>query len=111
MKHLLNIASQFCTEFRTRSLVERLGASLVSGDEYMFDMSGIEMISRSAADELYNITMSHHVEIIHMTPFVQQMYDAVKLGRFQPRQHLNGDVEFIHCPDLPSFSACLQRFE
>lgn len=106
MKHLLKISDQFGTEFRTRSLVERLGASLVPEDEYMFDMSGINMISRSAADELYNITLSHHVEIVHMTPFVQQMYDAVKLGRFQPRQHLSNDVEFIECTDLRSLSTC-----
>lgn len=72
----------------------------------MFDMSGINMISRSAADELYNITLSHHVEIVHMTPFVQQMYDAVKLGRFQPRQHLSNDVEFIECTDLRLLSTC-----
>ena len=106
MKHLLKISDQFGTEFRTRSLVERLGASLVPEDEYMFDMSGINMISRSAADELYDITLSHHVEIVHMTPFVQQMYDAVKLGRFQPRQHLSNDVEFIECTDLRSLSTC-----
>ena len=106
MKHLLKISDQFGTEFRTRSLVERLGASLVPEDEYMFDMSGINMISRSAADELYNITLSHHVEIVHMTPFVQQMYDAVKHGRFQPRQHLSNDVEFIECTDLRSLSTC-----
>lgn len=109
MRHLLKIADQFGTEFRTRSLVERLGASLVAEDEYMFDMSGIELISRSAADELYNISMSHHVEIIHMAPFVQQMYDAVKLGRFQPRQHLSSDVEFIQCKDLHTLSALMQK--
>lgn len=109
MRHLLKIADQFGTEFRTRSLVERLGASLVPEDEYMFDMSGIELISRSAADELYNITMTNHVEIIHMTPFVQQMFDAVKLGRFQPRLHPSSDVEFIQCSDLHSLTACLQK--
>lgn len=106
MKHLLIISEQFGTEFRTRSLVERLGASLNPEDEYLFDMSGIELISRSAADELYNLALSNHVEFIRMTPFVQQMYDAVKLGRFQPRQHLNTDVEFIKCTDLRTLTSC-----
>ena len=106
MKHLVKISDQFGTEFRTRSLVERLGASLAAEDEYMFDMSGIELISRSAADELYNITLTNHVELIRMTPFVQQMYDAVKLGRFQPRRHLSNDVEFIECTNLQSLTTC-----
>ena len=106
MKHLVKISDQFGTEFRTRSLVERLGASLVAEDEYMFDMSGIELISRSAADELYNITLTNHVELIRMTSFVQQMYDAVKLGRFQPRRHLSNDVEFIECTNLQSLTTC-----
>ncbi|MBQ0076672.1 MAG: hypothetical protein KBS69_06030 [Bacteroidales bacterium] len=107
MKHLIKISDQFGTEFRTRSLVERLGQTLVPQDEYMFDMAGIEMISRSAADELYNIVSTNHVELIHMSPFVLQMYDAVKLGRFQPRKHENSDVQFVHCSDINQLATCL----
>lgn len=35
-----------------------------------------------------------------------ELYDAVKLGRFQPRQHLSNDVEFIKCTDLQSLTTC-----
>lgn len=102
MKHLLKIAELFGTGFRTRALVERLSASLVMEDEYLFDMSGIDMISRSAAGELYNITHKYNVELVHMTPFVQQMYDAVTIGRFYPRQHIDSDVVFVKCKDIES---------
>lgn len=107
MKHYIKISDQFGTEFRTRSLVERLGRTLVPEDEYMFDMRDIDIISRSAADELYNIVMTNHVEIIHMSSFVQQMFDAVKLGRFQPRKHENSDVQFVRCTDIRRLSSCL----
>ena len=109
MKHLLKIAEVLGTELRTRSLMEWFAATLNANDEYMLDMSGVEIISRSAADELYTITNMYHVEIIWMTSFVQQMYDAVKLGRFQPRQHLSNDVTFIKCTDIHSLTACLQK--
>ena len=52
---------------------------------------------------------TYHVDIIRMTSFVQQMYDAVKLVRFQPRQHLSNDVTFIKCTDIHSLTTCLQK--
>ena len=109
MKHLLKIADILGKELRTRSLLERFATTLNADDDYMLDMSGVEMISRSAADELYTITNTYHVDIIRMTSFVQQMYDAVKLGRFQPRQHLSNDVTFIKCTDIHSLTTCLQK--
>lgn len=109
MKQILKIADTFGTEFRTRSLVERLGNTLSHEDEYLFDMTGINMISRSAADELYNLIQSYNIKIVHVEPFVQQMLDAVTVGRFMPRVHPNTDIEFIKCPDIKSLQEFLSK--
>lgn len=102
MKHIIKIADLYGKQIRTRSIMEQLGESLHSEDEYLFDLQDVETISRSAADELYNIRIKHHVEIINMSSFVQKMFDAVILSRFRPRQYDMSDIPIIECPDLQS---------
>jgi hypothetical protein len=84
-------------------MMERLAASLDSNNEYLLDMSGVEQISRSAADELYNLTHSNmHIDLINLEPFVEKMLSAVTKGRFLPRRHLAGDMPIIHCATIGS---------
>ena len=67
------------------------------------DMAGVEQISRSAADELYNLTHSQmHVDLINLEPFVEKMLSAVTKSRFLPRQHTAGDMPIIHCATIGS---------
>lgn len=107
MKHILKLQEQYGSELRTRLMMERLTSSLNNEDEYLFDFQGIEQISRSAADELYNLTHSEkHVETINISPFVQKMLDAVTLGRFQPRQHPTS-TPIIRCTTMQSVSRVL----
>ena len=88
-------------ELHTRQMMERLSASMNEEDRYLLDMSGIEQISRSAADELYNIThSSKHVEVINIEPFVEKMLSAVTLGRFLPRQHPSSDIPIVECSTI-----------
>ena len=66
-------------------------------------MSGVAQISRSAADELYNLTHSDmHVDLINLEPFVEKMLSAVTKGRFLPRRHLAGDMPIVHCATIGS---------
>ena len=75
-------------ELHTRQVIERLSASLNAEDDYLLDMRGIEQISRSAADELYNLTHgAKRVNTINLKPFVEKMLSAVTLGRFLPHVH------------------------
>ena len=84
-------------------LFMRLAASLDANNEYLLDMSGVEQISRSAADELYNLTHSGmHVDLINIEPFVEKMLSVVTKGRFLPRQHTAGDMPIIHCATIGS---------
>ena len=99
MKQIINIQEQYGAELHTRQMMERLAASLIPTNEYLLDMSGVAQISRSAADELYNLT---HVDLINLEPFVEKMLSAVTKGRFLPRQHSAGDMPIIHCATISS---------
>ena len=82
-------------------MMERLAATLQPENEYLLDMIGVEQISRSAADELYNITHRNiQVDLINLEPFVEKMLSAVTRGRFLPRQHTAGDMSIIHCATI-----------
>ena len=103
MKQIINIQEQYGAELHTRQMMERLAATLQPENEYLLDMSGVEQISRSAADELYNLTHSDmHVDMINIEPFVEKMLSAVTKGRFLPRQHNAGDMPIIHCATIGS---------
>lgn len=108
MKQIIKMVEKYGAELRTRSMMEQFAKTLDPANEYLLDMADVTSISRSAADELYNITHDHrNVEMINLAPFVQRMLDAVILGRFQPRQHRAGETPIIYCPDAESFKNTL----
>ncbi|MCQ2351639.1 MAG: hypothetical protein MJ003_06680 [Paludibacteraceae bacterium] len=103
MKKIIKVNTKYGPALRTRSSVEQIAQSMNSENEYLIDMLGVEEISRSAADELYNLKQNHtNVHIVHMTPFITNMLDIVTIGRFQPRkrEHLNTDI--VYCTDMES---------
>ena len=101
MKQIIDMHKIYGDELHTRQILERLYASLNDDDEYLLDMRGIQQISRSAADELYNLTHGDKkVEIMNIEPFVEKMLSAVTLGRFLPRQHNSSDVPIIDCSTI-----------
>ena len=103
MKQIIKIQEQYGRELHTRQMIESLAASLKAEDAYLLDMSGVEQISRSAADELYNLTHGElRVDLINVEPFVEKMLSAVTLGRFVPRQHTASDMPIIHCQTIGS---------
>lgn len=101
MKQVINMMEKYGKELHTRQMVERLSASMNVEDDYLLDMRGIEQISRSAADELYNLTHGpKRVEIINIEPFVEKMLSAVTLGRFLPRRRTSTDLPIIECQTI-----------
>lgn len=103
MKQIINILEQYGAELHTRQMMERLASSLEPNNEYLLDMNGVEQISRSAADELYNIMHgSILVEVINLEPFVEKMLSAVIKGRFLPRQYTANNTPIIHCATIES---------
>ena len=103
MNHIIDMQERYGAELHTRQLIERLAASFNSEVSYLLDMQGVQQISRSAADELYNLTHgSMHVDVINLEPFVERMLSSVTKGRFLPRQHTAGDMPIIHCDTIGS---------
>ena len=101
MKQIINMQERYGRELHTRQMIERLSDSLNAEDDYLLDMRGIKQISRSAADELYNLTHgSKRVEMINLEPFVEKMLSAVTLGRFLPRQRLSSDLPIVECQTI-----------
>ncbi len=101
MKQIINMQERYGRELHTRQMIERLSDSLNAEDDYLLDMRGIKQISRSAADELYNLThASKRVEMINLEPFVEKMLSAVTLGRFLPRQRLSSDLSIVECQTI-----------
>lgn len=101
MKHIINIQEQYGVELHTRQMIERLTASLNPEDSYLLDMQGVQQISRSAADELYNLTHSTiRADLINLEPIVEKMLSAVTKGRFLPREHTAGDLPIVQCDTI-----------
>lgn len=108
MKQIIKIVDIYGEELRTRIMMEQFAQTLLPENDYLLDFAGVTSISRSAADELYNITHdNHNVEMINLCPFVQKMIDAVIYSRFQPRQLRPGQTPVTYCPDLESFQKAL----
>ncbi|MBR5971129.1 MAG: hypothetical protein IK017_00575 [Paludibacteraceae bacterium] len=108
MKHIIKIAEIINAEVVTRNTVESIEKRLNHEDEYLFDMSGVKHISRSAADEFFNVAhCDYHVVLVNMEPFVKKMMDVVSIGRFKTRDRNEEHDEVIHCPDMESLSKCL----
>ena len=92
---------EYGSELHTRQMIERLSNSLADENHYLLDMKGVLQVSRSAADELYNLTHSTKtVEIINLEPLVDKMLSAVTLGRFLPRKHPDLDISIINCKTI-----------
>ena len=101
MKQIIKIQEQFGSELHTRRMMERLAESFDPNNSYLLDMNGVSQISRSAADELYNLTHgSIHVDMINVEPFVEKMLSTVTLGRFLPRKHNADNTPIIVCPTV-----------
>lgn len=107
MKHIIKISEVLGPELRTRQLIENWAITLNPMDEYLINMDGVVFVSRSAADELYNAAHDYHVEFVGMATFVQKMYDAVTLGRFQPRQLRPSSTPIVYCKNMKDVDAFL----
>lgn len=109
MKIVIKMVDEFGPAIHTRRTLEQLSKSLSAENEYLIDMEGVNQISRSAADELYNIQHSNNkVYIVNMSPFISRMMDVVTKGRFYPRIRMADNTERIYCTDYSSLSSLLQ---
>lgn len=112
MKQIIYIQKLYGSSISTRRTMEEFAQTLDVQNEYLLDFSGVEQISRSSADELYNITIDHKsVKIINMSSFVQKMFDAVILTRFEPRKRNVSNTEIIRCDTIEKVFNCLDNLK
>ena len=109
MKHIIKLSDLIGSEIRTRFSLDALKAKLNENDEYLVDLENVNMISRSAADELFIITHQYKVTLVHLSQFVRQMIDVVAVGRFSPRKYDATDATFINCDTMESLRTELQK--
>lgn len=109
MKQILHLKELYGSQIRTRQLVEQLAQTLNENNQYLLDMEGVEVLSRSAADELCTIKQRGNIEIVNASSFVQKMLDVVTISRFLPRQRQEkGYTQIIECKTIESAIAALQ---
>ena len=109
MKQILHLKELYGSQIRTRQLMEQLAQTLNKNNQYLLDMEGVDILSRSAADELCTIKQSGNIEIVNASSFVQKMLDTVTISRFLPRQRQgNWDTQIIECKTIESALAALQ---
>lgn len=108
MKHILEISAKIGKEIPTRKMVERLENELSHDEEYLLDMSEVTFVSRSAADEFFNLVYcDYHAVMANMEPFVKKMMDAVSVSRFNPRSYSDEKLSVIHCETMEDLKETL----
>lgn len=80
------------TEVRSRIPANILRKQLINNHAHIIDMKGVNFISRSFADELYNICQDYgHIRFLNKNDDVKKMMDAVWTGREKKRVRPNED--------------------
>lgn len=95
----------FGSEIRSRNAIDAIVSKMKdSQDDYIFDMDGITFISRSFADELYNLKMNYgNVMFVNRSNSICQMMDIVWKGRQTSRVRDQGYVEVEDMKKIEDF--------
>lgn len=104
----IRICRELGTDLRTRSFFRRDIEALLDHDtETVIDFAGVVFVSRSVADEIFNVLEDYpNVSIRHMEGDVEMMFTVVKNGRSTPRKYneLNtSSVQLKTMDELQSF--------
>ena len=106
METVINVKSLIGTEVRSRLNAETIKNNI--DGKTSVDFSGVEFISRSFADELYNIAKDNKdISLVGMSDFVLSMFNVVSNGRSKGRVRKNGTEEIKEFDNLDSLSIFL----
>ena len=99
------------TDIRSRISLNAVKALMTAGKAYVIDMEGVTFISRSVADELYNLQQDYGaVHFEHAAGFVERMMQIVWSGRSKKRVREKEDVKTLDfsSASIEEFSAFLR---
>ena len=94
---IINIASYVGKDIRTRSFFRHDIEELIKNKESVtLDFSEVTFISRSVADELYNVLEDYpDIQVCNMEKDVKMMYCIVERGGKQPAHYETSDIEIV----------------
>lgn len=105
----IKIAELISTDIRSRANAEIIKSAIDGIDESItLDFTGVTFISRSFADELYNLLDDYkNISLAGMEDFVNSMYETVVQGRLSKRIFNHETSEIKVCEDMGSLSSFL----
>lgn len=107
----IHISTVIGLDIRTRSFFRRDIESLMptNGTETILDFSNVVFISRSVADEIYNVVCDYPNTLIEgMTGDVNKMYNVVCNSRRNPRVYSStGNIKVIQLNSLDDMERIL----
>lgn len=109
MNKIFKISDLISTDIRSRANANII-RSAIDGVEsnIVLDFENVKFISRSFADELYNVMNEHHgITLINETDFVKSMIDAVIQGRKNKRIASEDTSEIKEFKDMKSLESFL----
>ncbi len=109
MNKTIKIAELISTDIRSRSNADKIRVAIKDANsEVVLDFSNVTFMSRSFADELYNIKTEYaNICMVNMSDLVKSMFDAVCHGRSQKRKFDEDKSEMKSFSDIESLSAFL----
>jgi hypothetical protein len=107
--NIIKISSLLSSDIRCRDNANILKCQLPTRGNCMLDFSNVIFISRSFADELYNLVnnSSALVQTCNMCAAVQNMYNAVVSGRSKKRVRHFDSSDIYVCSDMKDLANVL----
>lgn len=104
----ISIKTLIGAEICFRSSADLIRPRLVAGGENVIDLKGVDFISRSFADELYNLQLDYDsVRFENAAGDVEKMMQAVWKGRGQKRVRPATSIPIIDKTSVEAFSEYL----
>ncbi len=105
----IKIADLLGTDIRTRAKADMIRSAIKDvNEEVILDFENVIFISRSFADELYNIVeQNENIVLDNLCQIVQSMIDTVRSGRSSKRVFKSNDSEMKRFNDMKSLSKYL----
>lgn len=112
MAKTIKIAEIISNDIRSRANINIIFSAIDGVKEHVvLDFTEVSFVSRSFADELYNlINNNKNLSIINMTPFVSSMYKTVCEGRNSKRVFSTESSEIKEFEDMKSLAVFFSSF-
>lgn len=109
MDKIFKIAELISMDIRSRANVNIIRSAIDGIEENItLDFTDVAFMSRSFADELYNLVSGHkNISLSNMNGFVDSMYDAVVQGRKSKRVFEAESSEIKEFDDMKSLASFL----